>query len=99
MVSAPGFKAFRDRTRSGRYDLIYTAPHMARLAELESGYQRAFMPTHRGRPIFLAKQDAGIQTLKDLENRKISLPPPKAINHHVALKALEAQGLVKGRLS
>ena len=89
MVSAPNFKEFQKRTKDGGYDLVYTAPHMARLAELESNYQWVYMSTHRGRPIFLARQNSEVSTLKDLKNKKISLPPIKAINHHVALKALK----------
>ncbi len=97
MVSAPNFKKFRERTREGGYDLVFTAPHMARLAELETGYQRVVMSTHRGRPIFLTKQDSQINTLEDLKGKKIALPPPRAINHHVALKALKEHGLEDGK--
>ncbi len=85
MISAPNFKAFLDRTRKGEYDLVFTAPHMARLAELETGYQRVAMSTHHGRPIFLARRDSDINKLKDLKGKKISLPPIKAINHHEEL--------------
>ncbi len=94
MISAPNFKEFQKRTKDGKYDIIFTAPHMARLAELESNYQRVYMSTHRGRPIFLTKQNSGIVSIKDLENKKISLPPTRAINYHVALKALKEHGLV-----
>lgn len=47
IISAPDFKKFRKRTREGAYDLVFTAPHMAGLAELEAGYQRVVMSTHR----------------------------------------------------
>ena len=97
MISAPSFKEFKTRTKYGEYDLIYTAPHMARLAELESNYQWVYMSTHRGRPIFLARQNSNIITLNDLKNKKISLPPPSAINHHVALKAIKEYGLVNNK--
>ena len=97
LISAPNFKKFRERTHERQYDLVFTAPHMARLAELEDGYQRVVMSTHRGRPIFLVKQDSTINTLEDLKGKKIALPPPKAINHHVALKGLKEHGLEAGK--
>ncbi len=96
VVSAPNFKQFQERTRGGDYDLVFTAPHFARLADLESGYQRVVMSTHRGRPTFLVKKNGPIVSLKDLKGGKISLPPLKAINHHVALKALRNEGLKPG---
>ncbi len=66
MISAPNFKAFRKRTRDGHYDLIFTAPHMARLAEIEVGYKRVVMSTHMGRPMFLTLTASGINNLLDL---------------------------------
>ncbi len=97
IISAPNFKVFQERTREGKYNLVFTAPHMARLAELESGYRRVAMSNHRGRPIFLVRRDSDISILQDLSGKKISLPPPRAINHHVAVKALKKTGLEIGK--
>jgi phosphonate transport system substrate-binding protein len=97
IISAPNFKEFQFRTKEKRYDIIFTAPHMARLAEFESGYQRVVMSRHRGRPIFLIRQDSSISKLQNLTGKKISLPPPRAIIHHVAVKALKRSGLQIGK--
>ena len=32
LVTAPDFNSFVDRTRDGQYDIIFTAPHLGRLA-------------------------------------------------------------------
>jgi len=97
MISAPNFKSFRERTRDGNYDLVFTAPHMARLAELEAGYKRVVMSTHMGRPMFLSLTTSGINNLSDLKGKTIALPPPRAINHHVAIETMAEHGLVVGK--
>ncbi len=43
MVSAPSFGEFINRTKAGEYYLVITAPHMDRLAEMQSAYQRVVM--------------------------------------------------------
>ena len=93
MVSAPNFKAFRQRTRDGHYDIIFTAPHLARLAEKETHYRRVVATAHRGSATFIARKDSGIRTIAGIRGKRLALPPVSAIIHHMALKTLRAQGV------
>ncbi len=97
MVSAPGFKEFIDRSGGGRYDLIFTAPHLARLAEKKNRYRRVAATAHRGRATFLAAKESRIGSIDDLKGRSLALPPQSAIIHHMALRTLRERGLEPDR--
>ena len=56
-VSAPDFKIFNERCKEYYYDIIFTAPHMARFLELNFGYQRIVMTLHNGHALFLTKKN------------------------------------------
>lgn len=97
MVSSPDFKLFNSRTKNLSYDLIFTAPHLARLAETEYKYQRIAATSHRGSANFLVRADSGIKSIKDLKGLSIALPPDSAIIHHMALRTLRERGIEAGK--
>lgn len=96
MVSSPDFKEFKERTKNLEYDLIFTAPHLARLAETEYHYQRIVVTAHRGSANFLVRTDEKVREIKDLKGLNIALPPASAIIHHMALRTLREKGLNPG---
>jgi phosphonate transport system substrate-binding protein len=73
MVSARDFPAFIDRTRSGDYDLVFTAPHMGRLAEIRDGWRQVVQTGFRMEIVILTRKDSRIRQLEDLRNRSISV--------------------------
>ena len=95
MVSASGFGEFIKRTKAGNYDLVITAPHMGRLAEMQSGYQRVAMTGNKSYAVFVVKNKSSYQTLSDIKGESITLPPAKAIISKMALKTMEQAGLEK----
>ncbi len=95
MVSAPSFGEFIKRTKAGEYDLVITAPHMGRLAEMQSAYQRVAMTGNKSYTVFVVKNNAEYKTLADIKGGTITLPPKKAIISKLALKTMEQAGLSK----
>ncbi len=73
LVSAPDFPTFVTRTAQGKYDYILTAPHFARLAELDNGYQRIAETIHRVQGVFIVREDSGIDQLQQLNNETIMI--------------------------
>ena len=97
LVSAPSFKAFIQRTRENRYDLLITAPHLGRLAEKRSGYAWLALTRNFSMAVFVSLRDSGIRDLAGLRGHSLALPPRKAIIHQAALETLEDAGLRPGR--
>ena len=94
MTSAPNFKIFRERTEAKSYDLIFTAPHLARLAEKKDKYQRVVATAHRGSAIFLSRKDSGVTEIGKIKGKRLALPPKSAIIHYMALKTLRDRGFL-----
>lgn len=87
-VTAKNVSTYITNLESYKYDLIYSAPHVARFAEKKYGYQRVVMTSHHIQGVILVKKDSAIKTLSDLKNKTISIAPKKTILHQVTLKQL-----------
>lgn len=96
LVSAPDFEAFVERTAAGRYDYVLTAPHLGRLAELRSGYQRVARSLHVVQGIYLARDDSGIQSLADLEHHTVTMAARVSVIFQMAQHQLAQLGLQDG---
>ena len=95
--SAPNFEQFIERTRAGEYDIIFTAPHMGRLAEKRDGY-RALAQT--GYPIVivaLTKKDSPIKSLHDLRDRTLAVGAKMSMTYQITNQALGKSGLELGK--
>ncbi|MDP2792653.1 MAG: phosphate/phosphite/phosphonate ABC transporter substrate-binding protein [Sulfurisoma sp.] len=88
MVSAPDFKSFIERTRQGEYDLIFTAPHMGRLAEKRDGYRRVAQTGYQIVILVLARKDGKIRSLDDLRGRTIAIGSKMSMTYQVVDHAL-----------
>ncbi len=97
LITAPGFKAFVQRTSQGRYDYVFTAPHLARLAQYRDHYRPLVKTGHRIAGVFVVPKDSDIRTLQDLENRRITMVGQSAVISQLAVQALREAGLEKGR--
>ncbi|HUX90866.1 MAG TPA: phosphate/phosphite/phosphonate ABC transporter substrate-binding protein [Gallionellaceae bacterium] len=96
IVSAPDFNSFRDRTRAGEYDIVYTAPHLGRLAEIESGFQRVAITRYRTQSVILVAKDSQVQKLSDLRGKSLAIPPAAAIINMLTIELFHSQGLESG---
>jgi phosphonate transport system substrate-binding protein len=95
--SAPNFAQFIDRTRAGEYDIIFTAPHMGRLAEKRDGYRPL---AQSGNPIVvvaLVKKDSPVKTLDDLRGRGLAIGAKMSMTYQIMNQALGKIGLELGK--
>jgi phosphonate transport system substrate-binding protein len=90
--SAPDFAKFIDRTRAGEYDIIFTAPHMGRLAEKRDGYRRIVM-TGDVTVVTLARKDGPVQALADLKGRTLAVGSRLSMSYQIVNHALRKHGL------
>jgi phosphonate transport system substrate-binding protein len=96
LVTAPSFKKFIKRTKQGKYDIIMTAPHLGKLAELQ-GYKRVAHTMHEVQGIYLVHKDSKIKNLHDLKGKVITLVGRAAIITQMVELQLNSIGLEVGK--
>lgn len=95
--SAPDFTQFIERTRAGEYDLIFTAPHMGRVAERRDGYRPL---AQSGQPmviVALVSKDSPVKSLDELRERSLAVGARMSMSYQVMHQALGRHGLELGR--
>jgi len=97
LVTAPDLNSFADRTRDGQYDIILTAPHLGRLAEIRDGYKRVAKTSHAVQGFFLARKDSDIHTIEDLKGKTVMIAQKVSIVYQMAEHTLRTKGLVPGK--
>lgn len=95
--SAPDFTRFIERTRAGEYDIIFTAPHMGRLAEKRDGYRRIAQTGYQITVVTVARQDGPVHSLADLKGRTIAIGAKLSMTYQVTDHALNKHGLALER--
>ncbi len=96
VYTAPGLKAFYERTRSGEYDLIVTPPHLARLAQTESGFVPLVSYAAELRGLVVVPKQSSVATLADLRGRMVAMPDRLGIISMLGLQAFRNAGLEPG---
>lgn len=94
--SAPDFARFIERTRAGEYDIVFTAPHMGRLAEKRDGYL-PIAQTGEVSVVVLTRKDAPVRTLADLQGRSLAVGARLSMTYLIVDHALGKHGLAIGR--
>lgn len=97
IYSARDFPTFVARTRSGEYDLVLTAPHMAWLARQESGYRPLLKYSNPVRGLLVVRADARLAAPDMLRGRVIAVADDVALATLALDMKLAAQGLERGR--
>jgi phosphonate transport system substrate-binding protein len=93
MVSAPDFPAFIDRTRKGDYDVVFTAPHMGRLAEKRDGWRRVAQTGYQMEIVVLARADTNVRQLPDLRGQSMAVGSRDSMTYQIVNEALGEKGL------
>lgn len=97
LVTAPDFKTFAARTQKGEYDIVFTAPHLARLAQTRDGYRLVARTLHQVQGVFLVAKDSPIQRLEDLRGKRVMIAEPKSVLFLLGKETLSRHGLILGQ--
>lgn len=95
--SAPDFERFIERTRAEEYDIVFTAPHMGRLAEKRNGYQPLAQTGYAIVVVVLARKDGPIKKLTDLKGHTLATGAKLSMSYQMVDRELEKHGLTIGR--
>ncbi len=93
MISAPDFISFVDRTTRGDYDLVLTAPHMGRLAQLQDGWQPVVQSGQTLAAVFLVRRESDIQDIADLRGKTMAIGNRNSVTYFLTEKTLTEKGL------
>lgn len=95
--SAPDFDKFIERTRAGEYDIIFTAPHMGRLAEKRDGFKPLAQTGYPIVVVALTKKDSPVRKLEDLRNKSLAVGAKMSMAYQIINQALGKDGLELGK--
>lgn len=94
--TAKSYAEFLQRTRSGDFDLLLTAPHFARLAETQLNYRPIAMTGYQVQAVLLVPTKSSIRSVADLHGKTIAMPEREAMTHQLGLALLKMHGLEVG---
>lgn len=96
LVTAADFRSFQIGTLEGRYDLIVTASHLARQAQLDAGYQPLARYRAMQRTLLLTARDRPLKNIEGLRGRSLASPDSLTLASIEAHAWLQARGLRPG---
>ena len=97
LSTAPDFNTYVQRAAQGEYDIYFTAPHFALLAETDQGYRRLGRFTRELDGVIVVRGDSAVQRPEDLRGRTVITPPRLAIISMLGERLLRDHGLLSGK--
>lgn len=97
LVTATNFSAFHQRTMAGEYDLVVTAAHLARLAQIEGRYTPLATYQLVNRAVLLTSQSTPLKSIKDLNGATVATLDRSALIVSQTFIWLQEQGLQLGK--
>jgi len=96
LVTATDFRTFHLSTIAGEYDAVVTAPHFARLAQIDAKYIPLASYRSANRAILITAKDRPLRSLNDLRGQSLAIPDRHAMVVSQALYWLREQGMQAG---
>lgn len=96
LVTATDLPAFHKSTMAGAYDVVVTAAHFGRLAQMERGYVPLAGYKLGNRAILITSKAAPLKSIADLRGHKIATLSRFALVADQTINWLEKQGLREG---
>ncbi|MEW6313866.1 MAG: PhnD/SsuA/transferrin family substrate-binding protein [Pseudomonadota bacterium] len=95
--TAPDQKTFVEHIQRGDYGLIVVPPHLARLAQRESGYQALAASRAEITAVVVVDKNHPLQQLAELRGTTVTLPDRLSLVSMLGLDLIAAQQLQAGR--
>lgn len=97
MYTSKDFPSFHRDTIEGRYDVVVTAAHLARLAQRDAGWSPVATYTAENQPVLLVSRKSPLIALRELVGREVVVNNRSALVVIVAMQWLAEKGLDAGR--
>ncbi len=79
IVTAPNFKAFGQRTLDNEYNIVVTAPNLARLAELDSGWIPLAVFEPKIKALFITTEANKSMDIQSLKGKSMAVANPQSL--------------------
>lgn len=93
LYSAPNIRAHVERIVRPEFDIIFTAPHMGRLSQLEAGYVPIGSFERPLTGVISVRRDSPIQHLDQLRGKTVAINDRLVLNSILTLSELENRGV------
>ena len=97
LVTAPDMRTFVARTQDNAYMYVVTAPHFARLAQLDSSYRPLLRANRNLAGVLLVRKDSAIRNIEQLRGKTVVTPDSLAIISLLGVELLKRNGLVASK--
>lgn len=96
LTTAPDFKTFHFNTIEGKYDLVVTAAHLARLAQMEAKYVPLAVYKAANGAVLIEARDQTLRSIQDLKGKTLAFGDRNSLNVMQTVNYLQEQGLREG---
>jgi phosphonate transport system substrate-binding protein len=96
LTTATDFKTFHLNTIEGKYDVVVTAAHMARLAQTEAKYAPIAVFRAANRAVLIEATDHPLRSIQDLRGKSLAIGDRNALIVSQTINYLLQQGLREG---
>ena len=93
LFSARDFRAFYHATRNNQFDIVVTAPHLAWLAMIESGYRPLATFTNPVTGVVVVRRNTDIRTAAECRGKTVAMIDPLSIVSQLGLNYFKSLGL------
>lgn len=93
LYSAPSIRAHVERIVRPEFDIIFTAPHMGRLSQLDAGYVPIGSFERPLTGVISVRKDSPIQRLEQLRGKTVAINDRLVLNSILTLTELEKRGV------
>lgn len=99
LYSAPNIRSHLERILKPDYDIIFTAPHMGRLSQLDAGYVPigSFELPLTG--VITVRKDGPIKSVEQLKGQTVAINDRLVLNSILTLRELEKRGVGLGDMN
>lgn len=97
LITARNIKVYINNIRKANYDLIYTPPHVGRMANVIAGYQPIALTKQRIQGYFIVKKNSTLKDLSQTKGMTISMPSPMSIIYQIAVNDFKNAGIIVGK--
>lgn len=94
--TAPDFRTFHFNTVEGKYDVIVTAAHLARLAQTQANYMPLASYKAANRAILLEAKDRPLRSIQDLKGKTLAFGDRTSLIVSQTVNYLREHGLLEG---
>ena len=96
MTTARDFKTFHENTIAGKYDVVVTAAHLARLAQIEANFIPLTAYKAINRAVLLESKDHPLRTIQDIKGKNLAFGDRNALIVSQTIGYLQENGLREG---